>query len=198
MIGPSGSNITSRNICDECLDAGHGHLVKESLPHTPTSDAGCLAKDPVLKQKEENIVTEPTVKQQTSKDISEEIKQSSVEDLEIAPVVTQKSTDNLKEEEVIKPLEAEVAITKESAQKNVVRKPLIKQRSELGDSEVKPGAKTNNQTSPHQTDKLDQTKPKSSSSDTNQQEICTVLVHEAPESTERKEREQQLRQRFKK
>ena len=53
---------------------------------------------------------------------------------------------------------------------------MIKQRSECGDTEGPPAARTCNQT-----DKLDQTKPNSSPPDTSRQERCTVLLHEPPD-----------------
>ena len=137
-----------RDLCDACLDAGHLDEVNGAL-------AFVKQQSDERKSTGGNTEEEPEVKQLTLESLAlEHNGRLKTSDDPETDNVSKKSFDITKNE-ILEP--------KESSQKSVVRKPLVKQRSELGDREE--GAKTNNQTSFHQTDEPDQTKPETCSTD---------------------------------
>ena len=153
-----------RDLCDACLDAGHLDEVNgAALAFVRQQSEGG-------KSTGRNTEEEPEVKQLTLESLALEHngRLKTLEDPE-TDQVSKKSFDITKNE---------IPEPKESAEKSVVRKPLVRQRSELGDREE--GAKTNNQTSFHQTDEPDQTKQETCSTDRDGQEAGGDKEREDP------------------
>ena len=160
------SNRDRRYLCDDCVDAGHLEDVLNNKAN------GALAF--VRHQSEEKKSTGGNTEEEP--EVERQVKQLTLDSLAIEHNITLKSSEDLEQDQISKkPIDIsknEILEPKESAQRKIMRKPLMKQRSEVGDREE--GAKTNNQTSFHQTDQLDLTKPQTGSSDTGLEESCSV------------------------